>query len=482
MIRDIESERARVSSPYQQSAFLATRAELYELAAAAAYRTGRLDLWLAITELLKARAALRSRLTPETAADASEIEAELGKVNAALAQGEAGAAQERELRERRRWLASARAIARARAGAAPPEISIAALKAVLAEDEAAVSWFWLGSSVALVLAITREDVRTSVIKLDAKQEEELRDYLASVAELAGESPHYRTLIPRIDGLVAALGPVLLPQELREPIARKSRLVLSPHRTLHLFPFHAVPWEPGHLIEHFAVRYVPNLSSLLLPWSGNVEGPVLAVGVAKFEDPDVSELPHAEAEAAAVASAHGDAGQALVDPTRAQFTALPLQSYRCLHLATHGSSVLAGDALDDPMESCVYFRDGALSGWDIAALPLRAELVVLAACHSGQRSVAGRGLDKLPGDDIFGLQGALFEAGAHSVLGALWPVADAVAIAILTDFHHAYADGAVPEVALRKAVQAHLADPRRRRDVFYWAPLFMSSLGARAGHA
>jgi hypothetical protein len=69
-----------------------------------------------------------------------------------------------------------------------------------------------------------------------------------------------------------------------------------------------------------------------------------------------------------------------------------------------------------------------------------------------------------------------------VLGALWPVADAVAIAILTDFHREYADGAVPEVALRKAVQAHIANPRRRHDVFYWAPLFMSSLGARAGNA
>ena len=193
--------------------------------------------------------------------------------------------------------------------------------------------------------------------------------------------------------------------------------------------------------------MPNLTSLLLPWRGNSEGPVLAVGVTHFDDPDVPSLPNAEAEAAAVAAAHGAAGQVLAGATRAQFTALPLDKYRCLHLATHGSSVLAGDAVDDPLQSCLYLRDGALTGWEITALPLRAELVVLAACHSGQRSIAGRGLDKLPGDDIFGLQAVLFDAGVNTLLGTLWPVEDATAQAILVDFHRAYAGGAAPDEAL-----------------------------------
>ena len=139
-------------------------------------------------------------------------------------------------------------------------------------------------------------------------------------------------------------------------------------------------------------------------------------------------------------------------------------------------MLAGDAQNDPFESCLYLRDGALSSFEIAALQLRAELVVLAACHSGQRSIAGRGLDRLPGDDLFGLQAVLFDAGVQTMLGALWPVHDATALAILVDFHRAYAGGAAPDKALQAAIVAHLGNTERRRDVFYWAPFFLSSLG------
>jgi CHAT domain-containing protein len=181
---------------------------------------------------------------------------------------------------------------------------------------------------------------------------------------------------------------------------------------------------------------------------------------------------AKAEAEAVAKAHGARGRPLINPTRAQFTALPLADFACLHFATHGSSVLASS--DDPMQASIWFADGPLTGWQIASLPLRAALVVLAACHSGQRAIAGRGLDRLPGDDLFGLAGALFEAGVNAVLGTLWPVQDEAAKTLVVAFHHAYAHGDDPADALCKTVRAHLA--QRKREVFFWAPFFVSSLG------
>ena len=477
VIRDIESERARVSSPYQQSAFLATRTEIYEFAAAAAYKTKRFDLLLAVTELLKSRAALRSRLVPTLDTGTGDVEAQFREVNDALVGAAPNSAEAANLKERRRWLLTARAIARAHAGDVEvPEISVAALQAAIARDEAAVSWFLIANDVVFVMAVTREGFLAVPVTLDATLQSRVRDYLDCVTALSGDAPDFRKLIPRADHLVATLGEALFPAEVHAFIAGKSRLVLCPHRALHLFPFHATPWQNGYLIQSFSIRYVPNLSSLLVPWTGNHEGPVLAVGVARFDDPDIPSLPNAEAEATAVAAAHGDAGYTLIGATRALFTSLPLRDYRCLHLATHGSSVLAGDAQNDPFESCLYLRDGALSSFEIAALQLRAELVVLAACHSGQRSIAGRGLDRLPGDDLFGLQAVLFDAGVQTMLGALWPVHDATALAILVDFHRAYAGGAAPDKALQAAIVAHLGNTERRRDVFYWAPFFLSSLG------
>lgn len=478
VIRDIEGERSRVSSPYQQSAFLATRAQLYELAAAAAYRTDRIDEVLAIGELLKARAALQSRLTPAFEPGDDGIEAQFRTINDALARSVPGTPEERRLREERQWLLTARSIARARQRSTRlPQIGVAAVQQALAEDECAISWVWVGSSALIVLAISRDGVRHTIISLTPAHEAQLNDYVACLTALGEASPIHETLVPRIGELIAELGVVLLPAPVRAFIARKSRLVLSPHRALHLFPFHAAPWPGGHVIDRFSVRYVPSLTSLLVPWEGKVDGPVLAVGVAKFDDPAVPELPQAEREACAVAAAHGTDGHAVTGATRAQFLSAPLADYRCLHLATHGGSVLAGDALDDPMQTCLYLRDGALNGFEIAALPLRAELAVLGACHSGQRSIAGRGLARLPGDDIFGLQGVLFDAGVGAVLGALWVVHDEIARAILTDFHRGYAAGAAPEIALQAAVEAHRRDPQRPQQVFYWAPFFLSALGA-----
>ncbi|MCC6196172.1 MAG: CHAT domain-containing protein, partial [Burkholderiales bacterium] len=397
VIRHIEGERAKVSSPYQQSAFLATRVELYELVAAAAFRLGRYDLVLAVSELLKARAALRSLLAPGADASVQDVDAQLADVNARLPDAAPEAAP--ALRERRQWLLDLRAIARTRAGGALPEVSLAAVRAALAADEAAVSWFWLGSGTLLVLAITRDGEHPTAIRLDPAQQGLLRDYASCVGESSAGDPDWDRLVPRIEELIAALGPVLFPADVAAFVKAKPRLVLSPHRTLHLFAFHAIAWPGGGFVgERFAVRYVPSLGSLLVPWRGNIDGRVLAVGVATFDDRALASLPDAEKEAAAVAAVHGARGAALLGATRAQFTAQPLADFRCIHLATHGSSVLAGSAVDDPLESALWFRDGPLTGWELMALALRAELVVLAACHSGQRSIAGRGLDRLPGDD------------------------------------------------------------------------------------
>jgi CHAT domain-containing protein len=474
VVRDIEDERARVSSPYQQSAFLATRAEIYELAAAAAYRLDDTDTLLAITELLKARGALRNRLAPAVDASTQEIDAQFRAISGALAEAVPGSTEEAELRERRGWLATARTIAHAHANRATvPELSISALQGVLVADQAAITWFWLGARTLVVLAIAREGVHRTHIDLDALQRAQLDEYVACLTAL-GDPEGDR--LSRIDELVTALGGVLLPADVRAFVTGKKRLVLSPHRTLHLFPFHAAPEADGYIVEHFAVRYVPNLTSLLMPWHGNSEGLVLAVGVAHFDGG--GELPNAAAEASAVATAHGASGISLIDATRAQFTSLPLQDYRCLHLATHGSSVLTGNAYNDPMQSCLFLRDGPINGFDIAALVLRAELVVLAACSSGQRAIAGRGLDRLPGDDIFGLQAVLFDIGVNAVLGTLWPVADETALPILVEFHRAYARGELPEVALQRAVVEYLRDPLRPREMFHWAPYFVSALGMR----
>ena len=478
VIADIEIQRTRVNSPYAQGAFLSTRSELYELAAVAAYKLGERDRVLGISELLKARAALGLRAPHSDDPALTELDARCRAATAELAAADPAAPATEALRQTRRWLFEARALAAAQAahGALPPPAAIAAIQRTLAADEVALSWFWLGEEVLLVQMIAADRDDLIHVVLDDRARALLDRHVACVVALAQADAALDPLIDELEQVVPALGAVLLGPPVQTFLRGCTRVIISAHRRLHLFPFHAAPLDGAPLIARCAVRYVPNLSSLLLPWRDASSARVLAVGVGQFDDPDSAALPGAHREAQAVAAAHGAAGQCLLDATRADLLQAPLRDLRCLHLATHGSSVLAGDALDDPSGCGIELRDGALDGQALSQLDLRAELVVLAACHSGQRAIGGRGLAQLPGDDLFGLQAVLFGAGAQALLGALWPVDDDSACAILVDFHRAYATGLTPDRALQRALMAHLAAPDRRHTLYDWAPLFITALG------
>jgi CHAT domain-containing protein len=153
----------------------------------------------------------------------------------------------------------------------------------------------------------------------------------------------------------------------------------------------------------------------------------------------------------------------------------LETYSCLHFATHGNNVSG----DNPMEAHFYLHDSFIDGLELSNLRLNAETIVLSACSSGQRPIDGRGLKELPGDELFGLQAAFFRAGAHKIVGTLWPVDSEAARTIMTGFHARLADGKVcdPDCALQASVCEYIAQADiQTSDVYFWAPFFLSALG------
>jgi hypothetical protein len=480
-VRLIEAQRARVSDPYQQGAFLADRTLFYEMAAFTAFKQGDWDGLLSAMELIKSRAALLNRLAPPPQADDADLSARLDAATDALATAPRDSAAFRAASEQRRLLLSLRAILRMQAASpgSVPVLSIAAVQGVLAPDEAAIAWVWVAPGVLVVLALDAARVQAERVLLAEADRTLLAAYVAAVRT-------GRVRMAALDDTVSRLVAAVLPEATRRFVAGARRLILSPHRALHLLPFHAA-WLAGRfMIEDFAIRTVPNLGSLLAPWhGGGGGGGVLAIGVDRFAVPGIvlPALHAAEAEAGAVASAwekRGTAAMALTGPaaTRAAMHDLGegLAKFRCIHLATHGSSVFAKEAENDPFASRLFLYDAGLDALAIGRLRLGAEVVVLSACHSGQRALGGRGLAELPGDDVFGLQAALFEAGARSVIGALWPVHDASAPLIVPALHAGLAAGLPPETALQRAILGYLARPEAARGIYFWAPLFLSSIG------
>jgi CHAT domain-containing protein len=476
-VRDFETERYRVNSEYRQSALLSYVSEFYKWAVFSAFKLKRWDNMLEAIDLIKARSAIRSRLIP----DAPErLNSDLLREFDAVSAGLEREPKNENFKTRRRQLWDLLSIADAQNGAAGeiPALSVAAVQEALEEDEALIGYFWLSGTVILAVAADRERFQAERIVLKPEEADGIREFVSFVQAL--KTSH------NMDRAVAKLGAILLPDFLRDFIKPKKRIVFSPHHSLHLFPFHAARWgAEGFVGTEFAVRYAPNFCAVLLPWIRRTEDRMLAIGIGKFTDPAVQPLENVEDDAAAVAGfyrASGSEVETLLgkDATRERIEALrnqgALQQFRCVHLGTHGLSVF--ETPEQPLESRLLVQNGALDAMDIANLRLSAELVMLSACHSGQRAIELRDLGEAPGDDIFGLQSALFRSGVRSIVGTLWLVETKSSSPVTRAFHRHYAEGKPAEVALQLSVREYLATaPARCSGVYYWAPYFISSIGS-----
>jgi CHAT domain-containing protein len=120
---------------------------------------------------------------------------------------------------------------------------------------------------------------------------------------------------------------------------------------------------------------------------------------------------------------------------------PVGTYRVLHFATHALVDARSDAGVALVLSPGDGADGFLTLDEIAALPLRADLVVLAAC----RTAAGSGRADTPRT----LATTFLSAGARSVLATRWPVPDRAAAQFVT----AFVAAARPGVPLADALAA-----------------------------
>jgi hypothetical protein len=485
-IADFEESRYRVNSPLRQSAHLQSSVEFYTGAAFAAFKLKQWDTLLQVTELVKARSAIRSRLSADLPVLETEtLMRQFHQITAALqdAGNQQDAAKLEDLKAKRRDVWDLLAIARARAAGAaePPVLSLEAVERVLAPDEAALGYFFLAPTVLLIMKMDRQ--RFDVERIVFKSEDEMApvtDLLEAIEGLAASGPL------DLDEAIRAAGELLLPVGVREFIRGKARVIVSPHHGLHLFPFHAASWDGKFLMERCAVRYIPNFSSLLLEWRGRQGTGVFALAVSRFHvaGEPCPDLANAEEEAREIAGIYAGlnlkaeavtGASASTEAFRELASASGLSAYSALHLATHGTSVFASDAQDEPMESKLMLENGWIDGLELATFHMPADVAVLSACNSGQRAVSGRGMSSLPGDDIFGLQSALFQAGVHTVLGGLWTVETQAACAVTSEFHRNYAKGDAAELALQKAVLRWLGE-HGGAGTFLWAPFFLSSLG------
>ncbi|NEQ31316.1 MAG: CHAT domain-containing protein, partial [Leptolyngbya sp. SIO4C5] len=261
-----------------------------------------------------------------------------------------------------------------------------------------------------------------------------------------------------------------------PTNPEAQVILIPHEALFLVPFAALQAaDETALIEHHTLAIAPSIQLLAVSQSnasaasasalivGNPVMPSLALSPGDTPQ-QLPPLLGAEQEAIAIAQLlKTDAllGE-MATETRvaAQMEQAPL-----IHLATHGLLDLNLPTADftqlqNPGAIALApstTADGWLTSPEIAALDLKADLVVLSACDTG--------LGEITGDGVVGLARSLLGAGAKSTVVSLWAVPDAPTAELMVAFYQQLFAGRGKAHALRQAMLHTKANHPNPRD---WA--------------
>lgn len=235
------------------------------------------------------------------------------------------------------------------------------------------------------------------------------------------------------------------------------LLINPHGSLHFCPFHLLADEPGRRVaDRWTVTYLPVIGMLRRP-PEEAESPFFVrsgasvFGVASSPDQAPSDhLPEATEEAQTIAGVLGGTAFTNERATHSAFMHA-LRTALVVHVATHGEHCPYAPAFQRVFLSNSRGSE-AVYAHELLQVDLRGlKVISFSACETA----LGR-YDE--GDNLRGLAATCFLAGAQTVLGTMWPVADDVAHVFFVAFYRELAAG-------RSKIDAFKHAQRRARQAF-----------------
>lgn len=303
-------------------------------------------------------------------------------------------------------------------------LTLAQLRARLPANAVFLSYL-IGTGHSQLLAVTRER-DPQVLTLDAStatltdQVGQLRARILARADVGD-----RELRDQAQGLQRML---LAPAQ--DSLRGKKRLIVAPDGPLHDLPWAALYDGKRWLIERSAIIVVDTLSDSGKPHpaGGEVLGvadagdAALPAALARDADQRLPPLPHAREEVAGLDRLGASSTELLLgDAATESGVRARLPGARWAHFAVH-----AWLNPERPLESALLLHpdasaqgaasDGLLQAFEIARLPLVADVVVLSGCDTGRGGT-------LEGVGLVGLVRAFRAAGAAQVIASLWSIED-----------------------------------------------------------
>ena len=187
--------------------------------------------------------------------------------------------------------------------------------------------------------------------------------------------------------------------------------------------------------------------------------------------ELTPLPATRTEVQALAKGFGEHATIHLGANATEARAKSIGRTRYLHFATHGlldarAPLDSALALTVPAERRAGEENGLLQAWEIfEQVRIDADLVTLSACETALG-------DDVAGEGLIGLTRAFHYAGARTVLGTLWQVADESTSNLMSSFYAHLRAGKTKDDALRRAQIESIARPDSAAP-FHWAAFTLS---------
>jgi tetratricopeptide (TPR) repeat protein len=375
-------------------------------------------------------------------------------VNALVDAGRVARALEVADSSRGRVLAERQDVAAPTSARAPDFLRIAR------ESGAVLLFYWLGNPRSHLFVVSSKGID----RFDLPAATEIEALVGQYDDALQRSP-----AGGLDAHGRAIGDRLfasLVNPARPFIPLNGAVIVVPDGALHALNFETLPVPGGSRrfwIEDVEVQVAPSLG--LLRSAGRVDSglrPLLLIGNPTPHEPDFPALSYAPVEMAAIAKHFPPGAVTTFQGAAASpgaFVAARPDQFQMIHFAAHAE---ANPGI--PLDSAVILSGPDLGfklyAREVAAAPLRAELVTVSACRSaGNHAYAGEGL--------VGLAWAFMRAGARRVVAGLWDVDDQSTAELMGRFYGSLAAGDSPSRAFRQAKLWMMSRGGNYVKPYYW---------------
>ena len=292
----------------------------------------------------------------------------------------------------------------------------------------------------------------------------------NAADLGKKIDAYQSLIvakastSEISRAARELYELLIPQGLDSD----KQLCFVADKTLHQLAFSSLVSPSGkYLLEDYAISYAPSASVLVLATENALrkeqvrEESLLSVGNPDFDredNPGLTDLQAAEAEAKAIASDYNNKSLVLLgtEATREKF----LRSFMDVEVIHFAGHFVANR--QSPGNSKLLFAGGDLRSHELGAYKLpRARLVVLSACET-----AFERYDKSEG--AIGVARTFLALGAPLVVASQWKVDSVPTRDLMIAFHRNRKEKRLTTAESLRRAQLEILSRKETAAPFYWA--------------